>query len=145
MIVSLFTPLLREGQGGGAPPPYRRLSFRFPSPTNRRKLSKSFNGKLVHRNEAFWHKKRPLRCLDLPPPDEKMTGESLFFAHTPCFCAHFLLIFGPFLRFCKHALEKKGNAKFFCGVDFLKPAKPFFRQKSTKLVIASHLANPFKI
>ena len=105
MIVSLFTPLLREGQGGGAPPPYRRLSFRFPSPANRRKLSKSFNGKFVHRNEAFWHKKRPLRCLDLPPPDEKLTGESLIFAHTLCLCARFLLIFGHSSRYFKHAVK----------------------------------------
>ena len=74
----------------------------------------------------------------------KNEGKSQFFAHTILFCACYLLIFDAFSHFCKHAVAKNGNAKFFFGVDFLKPAMPNFRQIQPNRLNDNHLAKPLK-
>ncbi len=52
--------------------------------------------------------------------------------------------FGANFRFCKHALTEKGNAKFFCGVDFFEPSKGFLWYYEANRLKANRLVNPLK-
>ena len=71
------------------------------------------------------------------------------FLHTNTHSVQFFGIFGAFFcldsPFCKHTKFSKGNAKFFCGVDFFQPPAAFFLQNKRKRLYSSRLAKSLKI
>ena len=107
-------------------------------------MSKYFTENFVHGDEAILSEKWAFRALCQPSPDEKSGRRRPNFAHTPYFCARFLLKFCPFSRFCKHAKFSKVNAKFSKVVDFFFSSKPFFCQNQVNKLAISQLANPQK-